>query len=121
MKRRLCALGSILSLSFKLILPFTKAYVAESSGTKGGLPGPNFYVDLVLFGNTRPQWLELGPNISWRYPKLKLEATFAVLQDVPKLAYPAGGPLDILDGLEVAKLFSKDSNVLSALRAAEKT
>jgi hypothetical protein len=28
---------------------FTKAYVAESSGTDGGLPGPNFYLDLILF------------------------------------------------------------------------
>jgi hypothetical protein len=28
---------------------FAKAYVAEQSGSQGGLPGSNFYVDLLLF------------------------------------------------------------------------
>jgi hypothetical protein len=99
---------------------FTKAYVAESSGSKGGLPGPNFYVDLILFGNTRPRWLELDQNIDWTFPRLKLEATFASLQAVPKFTHPTGGPLDILDGHHLAQLLSKDANVLSALRKAKK-
>jgi hypothetical protein len=28
---------------------FSKAYVAESSGSKGGLRGANFFVDLTIF------------------------------------------------------------------------
>jgi len=99
---------------------FTKAYVAESSGSAGGLPGPNFYVDLALFGNTRPPWLELGPNINWESDKLNLQATFARLDAVSSNSHPAGGPIDILDGLAVAQLLSGDPDVLHALRVAEK-
>ncbi|KAB1082571.1 hypothetical protein F4V91_31970 [Neorhizobium galegae] len=100
---------------------FTKAYVAESSGTGGGLPGPNFYLDLILFGHSRPQWLELGPAIEWACPRLKLEAKFASVQAIPKLAYPAGGPIDILDGHGIARLLANDPDVLMALHTAGKT
>lgn len=99
---------------------FTKAYVAESSGSAGGLPGPNFYVDLALFGNTRPPWLELGPNINWKCDRLNLHATFARLDAVPGTTHTAGGLLEILDGHAVAQLLSGDPDVLHALRTAQK-
>lgn len=36
---------------------FTKAYVAESSGSKGGLSGPNFYLDLTALARPLPSWI----------------------------------------------------------------
>ncbi len=100
---------------------FTKAYVAESSGSDGGLPGANFYVDLALFGDIRPPWLELGPNIDWECPRLHLKATFAKIEAVANVTHPAGGPQEISDGLAVAQLLSGDPDVLRALRTAVKS
>ena len=100
---------------------FTKAYVAEASGSKGGLEGPNFYVDLILFRDGRPEWLDLGPSIEWSSPKLLLEARFAALLSIrEEFRHPTGGPIDILDGLEIAQRLANDPDVLVALRAAGK-
>jgi hypothetical protein len=99
---------------------FTKAYIAESSGTAGGLPGPRFYVDLVLFGGERPNWIDLGPNIQWFHQRLNMTATFAAVAAVHKRTHPAGGPTEILDGLRIARLLASNPDVLSALRQARK-
>ena len=99
---------------------FTKAYLAEQGGAKGGLPGSNFYVDTILFGGRRPGWIDLGPDISWAHPSLNLQATFAAVERLPTSRHPADGPLDILDGLAVAQALAGDTDVLSALRAAGK-
>jgi hypothetical protein len=100
---------------------FTKAYVAESSGSAGGLPGPNFYVDLIIFGGNRPAWINLGPDIHWTHPRLNLVATFAAIWAIPQQSHPPGGPVDILDGLKVAQRLANDPDVLSALRMARKS
>lgn len=100
---------------------FTKAYVAETSGTGGGLPGPNFYIDMALFGDIRPPWMNLGPNIDWNCPRLNLQATFARVDRIEQRAHRSEGPLEILDGHAVAQLLTGDPDVLQALRAAEKS
>src|SRR5262249_42808584 len=56
---------------------FAKAYVADSDGSRGGLSGPQFYVDLSLFTTSSPPWLELGEPIQWHNDPLRLEAVFA--------------------------------------------
>ena len=100
---------------------FTKAYAAEQTGTKGGLPGPAFYVDLSIFGANRPGWIDLGPDIDWSHPNLNLQAKFAVVKEIHRSRHPAGGPPDILDGLAVAQVLANDQNVLAALRTAGKS
>lgn len=97
---------------------FTKAYVAETSGTAGGLPGPAFYVDMALF-NGRPDWIKLGPDIDWKHDRLGLSATFARIMDMPVINEERG-PLDIRDGLQVAQHLEQDPNVLQSLRASVK-
>ncbi|MDM9645558.1 hypothetical protein [Rhizobium sp. S163] len=97
---------------------FTKAYVAESAGSAGGLPGANFYVDMALFQG-RPTWLHLGPEIEWSHPRLGLKATFSSLIDIPILLNPEAGPLDIRDGLQVAQHVEGNADVLASLRAAK--
>lgn len=99
---------------------FTKAYVAESSGSFGGLPGPHFYVDLMLFDRPLPNWLALGPEIAWSDPRLALSASFASVLDIPPAQHPDGGPTDILNGLQVAQCLAREPNVLAALRTARK-
>ncbi|MGM4980617.1 hypothetical protein [Rhizobium sp. 11_C7_N12_5] len=99
---------------------FTKAYVAEQSGTRGKLPGPAFYVDMMLFGDCRPPWLDLGPDIDWVHPKLSLQTVFAEVRCIHNQRHPSGGPADIRDGLAIAQTLANDPNVLAALRAASK-
>jgi hypothetical protein len=100
---------------------FTKAYVAEQTGTKGKLPGPAFYVDTTIFGGGRPQWIDLGPDIDWEHPKLHLHAVFTEVRGINDGRHPSGGPTDIRDGLAIAQTLANDPNVLAALRAAGKS
>ncbi len=100
---------------------FTKAYLAEQSGTKGGLPGPAFYVDMAVFGGHRPQWIDLGPEIAWQLPKLNLRTVFAEVRGFRDERHPSGGPRDICDGLKIAQTLANDPNVLEVLRVAIKS
>jgi hypothetical protein len=99
---------------------FTKAYVAESSGSALGLGGANFFVDLALFDTPLPKWIKLGPTIDWSHPKLGLQTSFAPVDDIPAWKHIEGGPVGILDGLQIAQKLARNPNVLSSLRAAEK-
>jgi len=99
---------------------FTKAYVAESSGSAGGLQGPNFFVDLSIFAQPMPDWIELGPAIDWSYERLGLRTSFAPIQNLPQRRHIEGGPVGILDGHQIAQGLAKNPDVLSALRAASK-
>jgi hypothetical protein len=99
---------------------FTKAYVAESSGSARGLPGPNFYVDMSIFAQPVPDWIELGPMIEWSHERLGLRTMFAPIQNLPQRRHVEGGPVGILDGLQIAQGLAQNPDVLSALRAASK-
>ena len=100
---------------------FTKAYVAETSGSAGGLQGPKFFVDLSIFDDPLPSWIRLGTIVDWSQHRLGLHARFAPLEDLPVRKHADGGPQGILDGLQVAQRLARDPDVLSALRAAVKS
>jgi hypothetical protein len=99
---------------------FTKAYVAESGGSALGLGGGRFFVDLALFERPLPAWLKLGPTMHWSHPRLGLHTDFAPVEDIPAWKHIKGGPIGILDGLQIAQGLAGDPDVLSALRKAEK-
>jgi hypothetical protein len=99
---------------------FTKAYIAESSGSKGGLVGANFFVDLALFEAPTPPWVVKAETVPWSNEQLRMKASFARILDLPRYRHLRGGPLGIRDGLEVAQHITGDRNVLDALRAAQK-
>lgn len=100
---------------------FTKAYVAEQTGTKGKLPGPAFYVDMTIFGDHRPKWIDLGPGIHWAHPKMNLQTVFAEVRSIHHGRHPKASPTDIHDGLAIAQTLTNDPNVLAALGAAAKS
>lgn len=97
---------------------FTKAYVADSDGTSGGLSGANFFVDLALFNDPSPPWLDFGPPIRWTNGRLRLQADFSPLRDIKRWKHPGGGPIEIRDGLQIAQHLAGDPDVLRALRSA---
>jgi hypothetical protein len=106
---------------------FTKAYVAEQSGSRAGLGGANFFVDLSLFPRPLPTWLDIGEVTSWSDARLGLTADFAALRSLPfgrevvntPNGQVEGGPEGILDGLQVAQQLANDKDVLTALRRAK--
>lgn len=97
---------------------FTKAYVAESSGSAGGLPGPNFYLDTSLLKDPDGGWPFGTSKIPWRHPTLGLDTTFKRIEDIPTVRFPQGGSLRIRTGLEVAQFLAGDLDVLEALRSS---
>ena len=99
---------------------FTKAYVAESSGTAGGLPGARIYLDTSLLANEKPDWLKLGEEVHWRSNSHNLEAKFAPIESMISRHKPGSTNSGLRDGLQVAEHLAGDTNVLAALRAARK-
>lgn len=101
---------------------FTKAYVAENSGTKGGLGGAKFFVDLALFDKPIPLWVKTGDTVAWSNERLRMKASFAPLTEISLSGHElnASDSPGIRDGLEVAQDLTQDPNVLRKLRAARK-
>lgn len=98
---------------------FTKAYVAESSGRAGGLPGAKFYLDLALLSDPNPAWLDLGPPIPWRDERLSLCATFAEVRSIGRWrgAPSEGAPPEVRDGLELGQRLAPENDLLAELHA----
>lgn len=105
---------------------FTRAYVAEQSGARGGLGGAQCFVDLALFEDPLPSWLDIGPPVAWRNDRLQLETEFAPLMSLPVAkehemvegVMVSGGPPGVRNALQVAQHLAKDEDVLTALRRA---
>ena len=116
--------ASRIDLSFDVLpqlqanFAFTKAYVAESDGAAGGLAGARCFVDLSIFHDPLPDWLDVGAHISWKNSRLDLCANFAPLLAIKSEKHASGGPTGIRDGLEVAEQLAGSANVLDALRAS---
>jgi hypothetical protein len=98
---------------------FTKAYLAEQSGTEGGLPGPHCYVDMAMFSGTVP-FLTLGKTRAWKHPTLAIRAQFAPIADL-KDYRGADPPPSIRSGLDVGIHLTDDPDLLASLREATKS
>jgi hypothetical protein len=107
---------------------FTKSYIAEQTGTAGGLPGPACYVDGALFDSAVVSSSDMcvGDAINWQSDKYGLAATFHKLEflrtakqtEIRNAASVHHGPEGFRDALAVAKFLTGDDNVLDALRRA---
>lgn len=62
---------------------FSRAYIAEKSGSKGNLPGPRFYVDLNLFKCVK----EFEPYIKWSSSKLNLAIRFVEIKEFDEISH----------------------------------
>ena len=98
---------------------FSKAYVAEHSGAKGGLNGANFFVDMLIFDHPVPPWVVTARTIVWSNERLNMKANFAQIAAFPPHKH-VGGPSGIRTGLEIAQQLAHDQDVLLALRAARR-
>lgn len=99
---------------------FTKAYVAEQSGTKGGLAGSRCFVDCALFQEDRMSPLDFDEKINWNHEGYRLQARFSPLKRLPTSRPNETCPSCIRDGLQVAQHLAGNNNVIDALRNAQK-
>lgn len=100
---------------------FTKAYLAESAGSAGGLAGSKCFVDNSIFDLKLYDWIELENPVHWENNRLNMRATFSSIKDIHTHKVQNGvAPAGIKNGLEIAQYLAGDDDVLRALRNAEK-
>jgi hypothetical protein len=95
---------------------FTKAYLADLSGSDHGIGGPNFYVDSSLFEGGAPAWLSIDEEVKWNDPRLDLSATFFRVQEISIVPHNGPSPEGVRDALEVATAIAPSASVLDAIR-----
>ena len=98
---------------------FTKAYLAEQAGAKGGFAGSQCFVDLAIFKAT-PEWVVLSKPFDWHHHKLNLQAHFAAVSSVLETRRTEGVPPELRTGLQIAAHLTSDPQILSTLRTAKK-
>jgi hypothetical protein len=99
---------------------FSKAYVAESSGKAGGLAGAKLFVDLTLFDTPAPKWIVNEEIVKWTNKELRMDASFVPIVDLLPGEHSVGGPPGVRDALQIAQDLTQDSDILDALRTAQK-
>lgn len=99
---------------------FTKAYVAESSGTAGGFAGPNFFLDTSLLKQPNTEWPVGGKLFEWEHQTLGLKSVFKRIERLSPEKFTNEATSKLKTGLEVAQTLAGDKDVLDALRRARK-
>lgn len=95
---------------------FSKAFIAEQSGTKFNLPGPAFYIDDLIFDGAKPDWVETDAAVDWNMPKYRLSARFHPVRDVARPRGASGQIAGFRDGIAVASCIMPSSSVRDAIR-----
>lgn len=99
---------------------FTKAYIAESTGTAGGFAGSNFFLDTTLLKNPDSEWPIGGSLFDWEHKALGLKSVFKKIEQLVPEKHTNEISSKLKTGLEVAQSLAGDENVLNALRSARK-
>ncbi len=94
----------------------TKAYLAESGGTKKGFAGPNIFVDAHLFVDGTPAWLKVDETFDWTERGMtgrfhRVDGSVAI-----PMAADTGG---VRDAFEIASVLSPNPGVLDTIRASK--
>jgi hypothetical protein len=97
---------------------FTKAYLIDQQGSKGGFGGNNFYLDANLLPSPIPDWIELDKIISFKEPGLGGDILKINNMQLLKLNHPCN---DLLNAFEVAKKLSSDDDISSKLKELRTT
>lgn len=94
---------------------FTKAFIAEQSGTKFNLPGPAFYVDELIFDRAKPDWIAADDAVDWAMPKYNISARFHPVRHVRRPKVPSGQMDGFKDGLAIASILSPNTSLRTAI------
>jgi hypothetical protein len=93
----------------------SRAYLAESSGAKGGFAGPNCFVDLSLLSDPLPDWLTARRTFAWA--ERGISATFAEIESIDGIAANAAQREGALDAFGVAQRLSPSPGAGAKMKA----
>lgn len=96
---------------------FSRAYIAEQSGTRFNLPGPACYVDELIFDGEKPDWIDADPPVAWEMPKYRLSARFCPVRAVRQPQRTASDVTGFRDGIAIAERVATSEQVQAAIRA----
>ncbi|EMB9232289.1 TPA: hypothetical protein ACPHTU_002597 [Vibrio alginolyticus] len=94
---------------------FSKAYMAESAGSKAGFSGSNMFVDLDFFTSPLPEWIEVGDSIGWQTDGMS--ATFAPVERIYSKRARQHQYQGALDAFDVAERLASDEGVSERLKS----
>jgi hypothetical protein len=83
---------------------FTKAYLAESAGSKRGLGGSRLFVDTTLFCDGRvPAWIDADDPIAFSNTRLSIDCSFVPVSSLGSPGSKRGTASGMRDALQVAE------------------
>lgn len=86
---------------------FTKAYLADQSGSRAGLGGASCFVDLKLFSKEPPKWITFEVLIDWSTEGMR--TTFGKLKLLDISRANKVRFLGILDAHEIATRLTQEA------------
>jgi hypothetical protein len=98
---------------------FTKAYLVDNEGSKGGFAGPNCFIDLSIFSNPLPNYISFSEYINWN--KSGLWGKFGKLDEFNFKKAHNADDVGFLSGFEIAENITKSPNVEKRIREMSKT
>lgn len=93
---------------------FTKAYLVDNLGTKGGFGGPNCFIDLSFFENQELDWLKFEKVVEWE--QMGMKSTFGQIKTFDRELANQQMHKGTLDAFEIATKISQQDNVTNLLR-----
>jgi hypothetical protein len=92
---------------------FTKAYLADCAGKKGGFEGPNFFVDANMIPDDPPTWLKIKKTIELN--EEGIGGNFYQLTDIDAIPN-SSKDYSLLDAFEVAVNITKSEDVIKRMQ-----
>ncbi len=97
---------------------FTRAYEAEQSGSAGGFPGPNLFLDTAVFSEGVPIWIQADPCKPWTPKKASLATSFVALREIETVADDIAHPM-FRTGSDLLALLSHRDKASAKTNAAD--
>ena len=93
---------------------FSKAYLAESSGSEAGFVGANMFVDHCLISSEIPEWLYLDDKIEWEIDGMRSD--FSPIKTIDHDKAKECNYEGVLDAFEVAEKLVSSEKVIKRLK-----
>jgi hypothetical protein len=84
---------------------FTKAYLADASGSKAGFRGPRFFLD-AAFCLAEPSWFDVGDRVEWEVEGMS--GKFLELKSIDRVAAGVSGHCHMRNAAEIAQSLDID-------------
>jgi hypothetical protein len=93
---------------------FTKAYLVDATGSKGGFGGPNCFIDLSFFNQDLNNWISFEKIIDWQDKGMKSQ--FGLFKSSDREAANKSSHRCVLDAFEIAEKISNQDGITNVLK-----